>query len=280
MEGHCSAFGSAIIDGEHMDREESESDTGNSGGWRRKLSDWLGSLVPRGLVEIAPVRRKQPWTHKSDYAVINMTLFFIWFLRIFSPGTWLGAIFSYKADSGRYYSRHGTTEMYVFLVLILSSAVLILPLKWLAGLPITVVWLVLVVEFVIHNFWIMIVRPSVEDSYIQYSALRTNLLTIIGIITINNLYSCMYYYNLQNAFQGGISRIEAWAFSLGEITGSAFGPIKPLRSDHLTLVSASEKVVGVFLVVIFISIMLGRLGTREIGSGLAEQGYPGARRSE
>ena len=266
-----------------MSGDENESDPGSNGGLWRHLSRWLGalgSLIPRGLIEIAPVRRKGSWAHKSDYAVISMTLFLLWFLRLFSPGAWLGAIISYKATNGQYYPRHGVTEMYVVSMFVLSSAALILPYKCLAGLPVTIVWLILVVEAVTHNFWIMIVRPKVEPSYVQYSGLRTSLLTIIGFFTINNLYSSIYFYNLQSAFEGGISRIEAWAFSLGEITGSGFGLIKPLRSDYLTLVSASEKIVGIFLVVMFISIAIGRLATDEIGSKLAEQGYPGARRSE
>lgn len=266
-----------------MDSDAGEPAPESKSGWRLRVFERvkaLGSIVPRGLVEIAPVRRKGSWAHKSDYAVIGMALFLLWFLRLFSPGAWLGAIFSYRATNDRYYPRHGVTEMYVVSLFVLSSAALVLPYNCLAGLPVTILWLVVVVESVAHNFWIMIVRPSVESSYIQYSGLRTSLLTIIGFFTINNLYSSMYYYNLQSAFEGGISRIEAWAFSLGEITGSGFGLVKPLRSDFLTLVSASEKIVGIFLVVMFISIAMGRLGTAEIGSELAAKGYPGARRAE
>lgn len=223
----------------------------------------------RGLQASNPLRREGIWQYKSAYTIVNLVVNLIWFLRIFSPGIWWGAIFSYKAPDERYYARPRPMEIYLGAVFIFA---------WLAGItPIfekfscfaVVLSVIFLLEILVYHFWIFIVRPKIDTNYIQYSGLRTIILTAMAFLNVVNLYSSIYYHGLRLHFETQLTPWLAWAYSIGEITGSGYGGTKAGATLTLAIASGSEKLVGVFFLVLIISLAVARNNTPEIGEELS-----------
>jgi hypothetical protein len=217
-----------------------------------------------------PFRHQGYWSYRSGYLLVDLVIQSIWFACLFSPGNWLGAIFSYQATNGQYYARSGPKDLYLIVVFLFS---------WLAGLtsifnsPSEVIVgfsIVFLVEIVVYHFWILIVRPKIDPNYIQYSALRTTILTAMAFLNVVNLYSAIYYYGLNSHFETNLTPWLAWAYSVGEITGSGYSGVTAGATELLAITSGSEKLVGVLFLVIIIGLALSRNSTPEIGDQISE----------
>ncbi|MEQ1935057.1 MAG: hypothetical protein ABL962_14455 [Fimbriimonadaceae bacterium] len=157
-------------------------------------------------------------------------------------------------------------ELYVVGVLVLSFTFMILPRSELSSAIVVVSSAIFIVEIVQYHFYLLLIRPYIDATYIQYSSVRTIILTLISIASLNTLYADLYLFGMKPNFVGEISAFSAWAFSVGQFTGSGYAPINVVDGPVFAIVSASEQICGVFFLVVILALALSRLGLREIGN--------------
>ncbi len=226
-----------------------------------------GLMNWKGLKTSNPLKRPPPWDHKTSYFVVDASLTAIWLARILSPGSWWGALFSYQGTDGRFYPKAGPMEVYLVMVLLFGFVSGVT--SWLSCYPmtVTVISAVLLLEIAMYHFWIMLIRPRIDQNYIQYSGIRTVILTFLAFMNTVNLYSAIYLHAFSESFSPQVTPWLAWAYSTGEITGSGYSGISANASPALAFVSGSEKLLGVLFLAIIISLSLEKLSGAEIGQG-------------
>lgn len=223
-----------------------------------------------GFKKSNPLMRTGPWAYRSPYPVENIFISLLWLIRVFSPGSWWGAAFSYKGNDGRYHARPIPTEIYLGLVFLFGIIAGLTDLFARYPKTVTLLAILFIVEIAMHHFWIMLIRPRIDKSYVQYSGLRTIILTCIAYINIVNLYSALYLNTFGNHFDPQIRPWLAWAYSTGEITGSGYSGVRADASVLLALTSGSEKLIGVLFLAFIVSLSLGKVHLPEIGDNLQD----------
>jgi hypothetical protein len=118
--------------------------------------------------------------------------------------------------------------------------------------------------------YILIIRQGIEPTYVQYSGIRTFILTSMGFFNVLNLFSCLYLRILSDQFTTTPTPAQAWAFSVGAVTGSGYSGLTLTSQSGVAIVSAIEQLIGVFFFVAFISLALSRTTATEIGSNIQE----------
>jgi hypothetical protein len=219
-----------------------------------------------GLIANNPFRTEYPWNVKSSYLIVEVTMFMLWLARIVSPGSWWGAVFSYKAKHGRYYSQPHATELYLILVFVFGIFAGFTTVFGHRNTVVSSISGILIIEIVYYHFWIMIVRPRIDKNYIQYDALRTLILTFMALFNLVNFYAAIYFHYFFSEFSSDLTPWITWAYSVGEITGSGYSGIQPNGKWSLILVSGSQKLVGVFFLVIIITMSISKISRPEIGN--------------
>ena len=220
----------------------------------------------QGLIQVNPFRRRHPWNYRSSYFVVDFAMLVLWFARIFFPGAWIGALFSYKGTDGRYYAQARAMEVYLITVFAFGVvAGLTSILDDHSGI-VALLSILLIAEIIHYHVWIMLFRPTIDKSYIQYNALRTVLLTLLAFLNVVNLYGALYHSMFRCNFDVLPFPWQTWAYSVGEITGSGYGGLTTDNTLGIALASGSEKLIGVFFLVIIIVISLARMEKPEIGA--------------
>jgi hypothetical protein len=130
---------------------------------------------------------------------------------------------------------------------------------------VTAISAILLLEIAVYHFWIMLIRPRIDPDYVQYSGIRTVILTFLAFLSTINLYSAIYLHAFSGSFSPQVTPWLAWAYSIGEITGSGYSGVSANASPSLAFISGSEKLIGVLFLAMIISLSLEKLSGAEIG---------------
>lgn len=216
----------------------------------------------QGFLTINPLRGGRLMAYRSPYPVVNAVVVGIWLLRIFSPGSWWGAIFSYQHQkSSSFHPRAAPMELYLLSVHIFGWIAALTPTQhfWQIRTALCVVAVILIIEIIQHHVYILAVRPLIDSSYKQYNWLRTLTFTAIAYVNVATLYAVIYQQVLYGHFKEWPSAISSLAFSIGELTGAGYGPVESSGGDILAIVMSTEKLAGVFFLAVLISLALERV---------------------
>lgn len=221
----------------------------------------------RKFIEQNPLRRQYPFTHHSGYFIVDLVIALIWILQIFSPAAWISTIFSHKGKDGRYHSNPLAIEMYLSFVFLFGWYAAFMPTEYTRPNAMLYVILsaILLIEIVQYHFYLILIRPAIDATYRQYSSLRTILLTIMAYVNVVNYFSIIYLHGLWESFPLDFKPWSAWAFSVGEISGSGYSGTKISPDLWVSIVSGTEKFVGVFFLAVIIALALIRISMPEIG---------------
>jgi hypothetical protein len=223
-----------------------------------------------GFWQNNPFRRKPPWNVPTSYFIVRATINLIWLLRIFSPGVWWAAVFSYRGHTGRYYGRPGAMEFYLIAIFLIGFLLVATGPHWTYTRGILILSGVVIIEIFQYHFYHMAIRPHVEQGYLQYSSIRTIILTLMAFINVVNYFALVYFYGLRLDFQPALNLWSAWAYSAGDITSAGYSGVTPKDTAILSIVTGSEKMFGVLFLAIVVSLALSRTSVRveEIGDDL------------
>jgi hypothetical protein len=218
-------------------------------------------------VQRSPLTRTVPFRTSQGFLIVDFTLLLIWVAQIFSPSLWLGTIFAHRGIDGRFHQNPHFTDVYILTVLILGFFFLALrpPLES-SLLIVIIISSLVIVEIVQYHFYLVFLRPFIDSTYRQYSGIRTVINTCIAFINLISYFAVIYLHAFHSDFSPALNAWTAWAYSVGEISGSGFSGVTASPSLGISLISAAQKIVGLLFIAIIISLALGRLQMPNIGA--------------
>lgn len=202
-----------------------------------------------------------PWNSQTEFPIVKLALLLVWLVRLASPSEWLFAPFKVKGANGRFHANAPITEFYVLGVSAMSVTFLFSGPSNGAPLPVwcaAIVWLVLI-DTVRQNFYLMVLRPGLDQDYKPYSTSRSLLLTSIAYLTVTSLYAIAYYYFVPSSFSETLTRSASLLLSVGFITSSDVTGITPKANTFASVLAATEATVGILFLGIIVTQALSRI---------------------
>lgn len=220
---------------------------------------WFKDIIARTPIDDGPF-----YGRRSPYLLANAVLFGLWVLHLMSPTAWLYAFFQQKGvDDGRYHTGPNAPDVYVLLsFVILPVSLLVLPEwywhKWVVpGVAIPLLpflAILLAIDCFRESLYTMAIRPIVDPTYRQYSAIRTFSRILFYYFNSANLFAIIYYSLFKGSFNFPLTPVSAWMLSVGIITGTGFSGIAPTPGTPGGIVGGLESFFGI----IFISTIIGQ----------------------
>jgi hypothetical protein len=214
-----------------------------------------------GWVKRMPLRRDPPWDTKTQYFIVNASIFLLWLLRLISPAAWILSVWPAKKPEHPSALR---TEIYVLAVNTLSLIVLfVVPTNWIRYQISSAFVILLIVENFQYHLYLMVFRPVIDKSYSTYGlnnfprALMLTLISYQGLVT---LFAFVYLSTFSACFNppGDLTRISAWALSAGILTGTGFSGISPKVGSNASIVGGIESIMGMVFLATIVALVVGR----------------------
>jgi len=198
----------------------------------------------------------------------------VWFLRLFSPISWLGAVCTIEKN-GRTFSHPRTAELYALLSFIPTFLLLYYADRIETPSVAAGVWgIIVIVENIQYQLQTVFIRPVFQNRYEPYSPERTLLIFLLQYIHTLFAYALVYLAWFSECFGVEFNVEQAVEFSVITITTVGYGNIHASPGTTAALFAATEALVGVFLLGLAISLAVNRTSSLSALKKASKQSLP------
>jgi hypothetical protein len=226
----------------------------------------LRRILPR-----TPFDRGAPWNFKTQYEIVNWCVSAVWVLRCVSPAAWILSAFQVQDNIGRYHAAARPTELYVLLTHGVSTILFLAfaPRSWQSSWIVTIAIVARIIEICQYHFYLLVLRPAIDRTYIQYSFARTLVLTLLSYQGLITLFAILYLGQFEDSFSvARLGRVSAWSLSAGILTGTGYSGITPKPGAVAALVGGADSVLCILFLTAILGLTLSRVSARALDAAV------------